>query len=325
MSTCAGVKLWPGMCIGKESAGDNTKVITTFTQENETVMDFLNEVVQEFEANQESDTTGSNDFHLGKVKIPSMIAEGAGSENVFKVGGTQDSTVEAISQITSLIEIIQHANAAADTKLDALATISSAVENSSVTASASSESNTYVHNTTNVKCKTINHISNTLNQLAVVASTNYIGMDGFDIGAMVARDGGKNIVDVMVQQRVKTYNKMLQDLASSSSSISDSENSTDLKADIKEMLEASQKSMFEAIGNGIATGAEGIGNGVNAGLSGLSKPLLYGIIGIVAVIVLVVLLIGAYKIMNKPAPTPAYPMYGGGLDDENDVSVFDDL
>ncbi len=316
-----------GIGIGDCSEGDNTQVSTTFTQSNETVMELLNEVVQEFEANQESNISASNTTNIGMIKAGTMVADGVGSENRISISADQSALVDAVSQITSLIEILQQTSASSDAKLDALATITSAVENSSVLASASTASDTRVNNRTDIKQKNISKISNTLNQIAVVAGQNYLGLEGIDLGSMIAQNGGKNIVEVAIVQKIELYNKMLMDLANTSSAIADSENSAQLKADIKEMLEASQKSMFEAIGNGIATGAEGIGSGIGNALGGFTKPLIYGAVAVVAIVLVVILFkfVFGKQQQQQVVYAPAPGMYGGGLDDPTDASVYDDL
>lgn len=314
-----------GIGIGKCDEGDNTEVVTTFTQNNETVMELLNEIVQEFEANQESNVNSSNTTDIGKIKAGTMLADGPGSENKISVTTNQMALIDAVSQITSLVEILQQISASSDAKLDALATITSAVENTSALASTSTASDTLINSKTDVKQKNISQISNTLNQLAVVAGQNYMGLEGIEVGSMIAQNGGKNIIEVAIIQRIELYNKMLMDLVDTSSSIANSSNSTKLKADIEEMLKAQQQGIIDSIGKGVSEASQGIGAGISNTLSGFSKPFVYGIIAVIAVIIVIFLFI---FIFNKQQQTPYYQgasMYGGGLDDPNDVSVYDDL
>jgi hypothetical protein len=316
-----------GIGIGKCDSGDNTEVSTTFTQNNETVMELLNEVVQEFEANQESNVSGSNTTNIGTIRAASMVADGVGSENRISVTSDQSALIDAVSQITSLIEILQQTSASSDAKLDALATITAAAENTSVLASTSTASDTLVNNRTDIKQKNISKISNTLNQIAVVAGQNYMGLEGIDLGPMIAQNGGKNIVEVAITQKIEVYNKMLMDLVDTSSAIANASNSAQLKADIEEMLKTQQQGVIDSIGKGISEAAQGIGSGISDALGGLTKPLIYGAVAIVAVVLVIILFKFVFGKQQQPqvvyAPAPG--MYGGGLDDPTDASVYDDL
>lgn len=328
MTTCTGLKLWPGSCIGKESAGDNTKVITTFTQNNETVMNFMTQLSQSLEANQESNVTASNDTSIGKIVIGSMTAKGENSKTSLSITANQSNEITAISTISSLIEAIQNSTASADTKLDTLATISAAAENTSVVASASSESDTTVNNTSNIYSKTITDISNTLNQVAVLCGKNNIGLEGIEIGSMSATDGGEVSLEIAITQKLTIYNEMLMDLTNSSKTINSLANSNELKAEIEEMLSASQENIINSLGDAVSDAATGIGSGINTALdgvsnalSGLSKPLVYGIIAIIAIVIIFMFL----KVFLTPKQ-PTYQQFGGGrMDGEEDVTLFEEL
>lgn len=313
-----------GLCFGGWGIGncgdENTKVETTFTQSNETVMEFLHEVAMEFEANQESQVNGSNNTEIGLIKAQIMMADGPDSINKITITADQENSITATSQISSLIEIINSMTAKNDAKLDALATLSNAVENSSVLASAGSASHTNVSNRTEVHSKSISKISNTLNQLAIVGGTNNFTAAGVDIGQMMATNGGKNMIEIIVKQKIELYNKMLIDLVNNSESLTSIENGAELKADIEQMLKAQQKSILDGLGDTIKKTLDGAG-GI---LSSFSKPLLYIVIGIVA-IVLLIILVKAFSGKKQQYVYMQPGMYGGGLDDPEDLPLRGDL
>lgn len=315
-----------GLCFGGWGIGNcgaegkNTEVETTFTQNNDTVMEFLQEVAMEFEANQESQVNGSNNAEVGLIKAQVMMADGPDSVNKITITAEQENSITATSQISSLIEIINSMNAKNDTKLDALATVSNAVENSSVLASAGSASHTKVSNSTNVQSKTISQISNTLNQLAIVGGTNNFTAAGVDIGQMMATNGGKNMVEVIIKQKIELYNKMLIDLVNNSESLTQMDNGTQLKAEIEQMLKAQQKSILDGLGDTIKKTLDG----ASSIFSSFSKPLLYIVIGIVAIIVLFII-IKAFSGDKQQSVYMQPGMYGGGLDDPEDLPLREEL
>lgn len=281
-----------GLCFGGWGIGNcgaegkNTEVETTFTQSNETVMEFLQEVALEFEANQETNHTSGNDTILGDIETNGIVA---GDNADIQIGHTtkQDATSESVSQITSLIEIINSMQAKNDTKLDALATVANSVNSSSVLASAGSVSKTNVTNKTNVKSKSVSKISNVLNQLAFVQTTNKLTAGNIKVaGDILASENAKVYIGHKIEQQVKAYTGMLIDLVNNSESTTYMENGAELKAEIEQMLKAQQQSILD----GMSKLVENTLQGASGIFSTFSKPFLYVVIGIVAIIILFILI-----------------------------------
>lgn len=315
-----------GLCFGGWGIGNcgaegkNTEVETTFTQSNETVMEFMQQVMMQFEANQEIKHNSGNELNVDGIKTKGIIANG---NTTVEIGHNikQDTTSEAISQITSLIEIINSMQAKNDTKLDALATLANSVNNSSVLSSAGSVSKTNVSNSTNVHSKSISNTSNVLNQLAFVQTTNKLTVGGIDIdGDILASDNAKILIGHKIEQQVKAYTGMLIDLVNNSESITKLENGAELKSDIEQMLEAQQQSILD----GMSKLVEETLSGATGFLSSFSKPILYVVIGIVA-IVLLILIINAFSKNKQQVVYAQQRMMGGGLNDPDDLPLVEEL
>lgn len=310
-----------GFGIGKCNSGvKNTEIETTFTQSNETVMEFLQEVIAEFEANQETNHITGNETILGDIKTKGFVVTGNAD---VRVGHNikQDSTSEAISQITSLINIINDMRAKNDTKLDALATIANSINNSSVLTSAGSVSKTNVTNNTDVRSKSISKINNVLNQLAFIQTTNKLNVGNINIaGDILASEDTKLFIGHKIEQQVRAYTEMLIDLVNNSESTTSMKNGSELKAEIEQMLRAQQQTIIDSMSKLVEETIEG----ATGFFSLFSKPLLYIVIGIVAIVVLFIA-IKAFSRNKQQNSYDTFGMNGGVLDDPKDLPLREEL
>jgi hypothetical protein len=304
MSVCKGVTLF-GNCIGNEE-----EVKSNFSSNSKTVMETLNKLSQELEVRNEAVTTLSNNATTAGNTVDLV---GNFTETEMQIGHKikQDSEVNLAFQVTSLMEIMSQIDANADVKLDALATMTSSITDSSVLKASPSDyaTDTNITAENQVKMNNITDISYMLAQSAKTFADNKLEAGANKVRAIGNFTKSKFQVGDNVEQNLKTTQDFIMSLANESVAISSAGLSAEVKAEIERQFTAVQKGAIESAGDAISNIA-----------SSFSGPIVIGVIIFLAIcaLFLIIKFGGTKKIkqqlqfgyqplpQNIPPPLTAY-------------------
>ncbi len=219
---------------GDSGSSEDPHVQTSFSNEQESVMNLLKQTITSIENNIESTTTASN--NVGKVN---MVAT-KGSK--IKIDLEQTANAQASQIYMSLIEMLMKSNANTDVKLDALGAVCQAVQNDGNVLSSPETAAANIK----LKNRNENNITNIqkLNQnLKLAVST--CAVNNFEGGNFLADEDSEIIFKL--NQKADAYSDNLMKMVTDEKSTLDAKE----KQAMKSQIEADNS----AEGRGIIAGA----------------------------------------------------------------------
>ena len=213
--------------------GSDPHVQTSFSNNQESVMNLLNETLTTIETNIESNTTASN--NVGKVNVVAT----KGSK--IKIDLSQTANVQASQIYMSLIDMLMKSDANTDVKLDALGAVCQAVKNDGNILSSPETAATDIK----LSQKNTSNLSNIqkLNQnLKLAVST--CAVNNFEGGNFLADEDSE--IDFKLNQKADAISDNLTKMITDEKSTLDPQ----MKQELASQIEADNK----AEGTGIVAG-----------------------------------------------------------------------
>ena len=274
---------------------DNTPhVQTTFSNNQENVMNLLNETLTNIESSIESNTTASN--NVGKVNIVAT----KGSK--IKIDLTQTANVQAAQVYMSMIDLLMKSDANTDTKLDALGNVCQAVKNdgnilqSPETAAANIQlSQRNESNLSNIQ---------KLNQdLKIAVST--CAVNNFEGGNFLADEDSE--IEFKLNQKAEAISDSLTKMITSEKSTLSDEEKQEMKSEIEADNKAEGTGIIAGISHEVGSSVRNISDNVAGTVQKISDDtsssfktmIIAGVAGVVGLIILIVLIIVGVVIFKK--------------------------
>lgn len=268
-------------------------VQTTFSNNQENVMNLLNETLTNIETSIESNTTASN--NVGKVNIVAT----KGSK--IKIDLTQTANVQAAQVYRSMIDLLMQSDANTDIKLDALNNVCQAVKNdgnilqSPETAAANIQ----------LSQKNERNLSNIqqLNQdLKIAVST--CAVNNFEGGNFLADDDSE--IEFKLNQEAEAISDSLTKMITDEKSTLSDEEKQQMKSDIEADNNAEGTGIIAGVSHEVGDTSRNISDNVAGTVQKISedtsssfKTMILAGVGVVGLIILIVLIVIGIIIFKK--------------------------
>lgn len=254
---------------------------TTFTNNQTTVNEFLEEVCQTVSINMSSNTQINNTANIGDRKIVASV----GKNGSVDVGSniTQTAEAKAVQTLSAVINEILKSAESSDIKLDAIGTVSQTAESSKFLSGSKSGNVDITNNAyTNNVSESVKNIQTFLNALSQAEIKNEVNIGNLDLTVKVEQNGDFNLVD-NVTQHATYYNDQLIDLVNNSETCRNLGVTQDIITDIIANQENKETGVIENVG------------GMFSGIwSGILSP----IVAIVVAIVVLIIIVYIFKVIK---------------------------
>ena len=292
-------------------------VQTTFSNNQENVMNLLNETLTNIESSIESNTTASN--NVGKVNIVAT----KGSK--IKIDLTQTANVQAAQVYMSMIDLLMKSDANTDTKLDALGNVCQAVKNDGTILQSPETAAANIQ----LSQRNESNLSNIqkLNQdLKIAVST--CAVNNFEGGNFLADEDSE--IEFKLNQKAEAISDSLTKMITSEKSTLSDEEKQEMKSEIEADNKAEGTGIIAGISHEVGSSVRNISDNVAGTVQKISDDtsssfktmIIAGVAGVVGLIILIVLIIVGVVIFKKMTIENEK---NGGYYDDYDYDNYDEL
>ena len=263
-----------GLIFGKNETTSKYQRNTSITN------NLLSQVEQSVSAELKTSSNSNNEVNIGNVNID----EQNGIFNqTMKI--KQDAKSQAAAAGTLAIKAVLNSAASAETKMDALATLSNAIKNSSILKSNKSTSEVDICTTSDTDQQFIKKIAMSFKTIATANASNIVNVGDVNI----KKQGSTGVFnrEVIIEQQASAMAKALQNIASEVTSIDKSIIEESIKEGLSTKNNIEQKGLLDGFSNIISS----VGN--------LGTPLIIAIVIVIIIFISAPIALLAVLLKNK--------------------------